>query len=321
MASIFVQIPSYHDEELLPTLSNMILTSSGEHQINFGIHNGFYKKPIFNESDLKSVNNKCKISVYSSCFPENIGVGVSRAIANSFYDGEDFYLQTDSHMRFCKDWDSNIIFNYQMFCDRYGFDKLIFSCYPSRYNYFKENDHQILVSDNTYRDNLGVPWRIPLEEDSEVNLFLNNHLKLGVSLKSVKYTFSNIYMSGAFGFSIGDYSKIKPNTQIIGAFEEMLHSFRAYTHGFDVVPPPYNIAAHLWRSKTVNQDSSKEEHDTAIFYNKRRFLDYDCWINDFALHEKYKNLEEIKNIIINNRIDDQGFGTERDFQELMKKLT
>jgi hypothetical protein len=319
MASIFVQIPSYHDQELLPTLQNIIETSSGNNIVNFGIHNGFYKNPIFDEKELKSVSTKSNISVLSSAFPENIGVGISRFLANSFYDGEDFYLQTDSHMRFAPGWDDCIISNYEHISYEYGIEKLILSCYPSRYNYFKENNNQIEHYDGTYRDHLTPPTRMVLHEHSEVAMFLNEHLKMNVPLQKIKYVFSNIYMSGALAFSVGEYSLIKPNIQIIGQYEEMLTAFRAYSHGFDVHPPQFNIAYHLWRSRTVNETSTIEENDEAVFYNKRRFPDYDCLINNFNLGI-VKNLEEIKDIIINNRIDDQAFGVERDFQDLMRKI-
>lgn len=319
MSSIFVQIGSYHDEELLPTIKNMIDTSSGDNIINFGIHNSFYKFPIFTDDDLKSINKNNKISVKSSAFPNNLGMGVSRYIANNFYDGEKYYLQTDSHMRFCNDWDNILIENHNTLTEDYGFNKLIISSYPSHYSYEKLNKEMSKV-DNIYYSNPGHGRRIVIDKGSEIESFFNDILNLNIDLKKLKYFIGNTYVSGAYIFTSGEFHSIIPNKQILHRYDEMLTGFRAYTHGYDVMPPRWEYCYHLYRHSIPSSHDDPELVEDACRKNRRRFPDYDALINNYDIHKNFKNIEEIKDIILNNRIDDQGFGTERDFQDLIKKL-
>ena len=108
MASIFVQIAAYQDYELPRTIIDCIKNSSKENTINFGVH-------LCYEQDNISVPDLSNIKFEKSMSPKNMGVGIGRNIANSFYDGEDYYLQIDSHMRFDPGWDKNLINDYISF--------------------------------------------------------------------------------------------------------------------------------------------------------------------------------------------------------------
>ena len=49
------------------------------------------------------------VNIKYSKAPENIGVGMGRYLANQLYNGEDFYLQIDSHMTFVNNWDVKLV--------------------------------------------------------------------------------------------------------------------------------------------------------------------------------------------------------------------
>ena len=91
MASIFIQIAAYRDSEVTPTILDAIKQSSGNHTINFGVHTVYVEESEINVPDLPNVKHA------ESKAPENIGLGIGRALAHQFYDGEDYYLQCDSH--------------------------------------------------------------------------------------------------------------------------------------------------------------------------------------------------------------------------------
>jgi len=135
MTSVFIQIPSYHDYELGRTIRDAMNKSSGENQINFGVHLSYYKN---NDINIPNLNN---IKIEISKAPNNLGQGTSRHIANEFYDGEDYYLQIDSHTRFEEGWDKSLIENYNFYKDL-GLNPVI-SCYPGAYEY-NENGLNIL---------------------------------------------------------------------------------------------------------------------------------------------------------------------------------
>lgn len=335
--SIFVQISAYQDSEIVNTINNLINTSSGFYSINFGVHNCFYKKNLFIENKIL-FKKHCKVSSIISEFPENIGVGKGRYLANSLYDGETYYLQIDSHMRMQENWDIEYISQYKKLYNEYGIDKPLISSYPSNYYYEDmidlylksienntEDDYKVIKErlnniksycDNKngiYSEKLYRKGRCVLEEGSEIESFLNKELNLNIDIRKIKKVFTRLHVSGALVFTGGDFHLIKPNKQIIHKYEEMLIGFRAHTHGYDIYPSELNWAYHLPRLDV----SGRLELSSTI--NKRRSVNVDIHQNNINISE-YKDVEEIKDIIINNRIDDQAFGSERNFNDIMNLL-
>jgi hypothetical protein len=128
MASIFVQIASYQDFELPKTVIDAVEKSSGNHVICFGVHNCVVENhQIF----IPMVPN---FRMQESQAPENIGVGLGRSIANSLYNGQDYYLQVDGHTRFYDNWDEELIRNI-LEMQAQGIKKPLLSAYPSSYSY------------------------------------------------------------------------------------------------------------------------------------------------------------------------------------------
>jgi hypothetical protein len=128
MSTIFVSISSYRDQEIKPTILDIIEKSSGKHKITFGVHVSYLEE---SEIDLPDLPN---IKYVTSKVPENIGVGAGRYISHQFYDNEDFYLQCDSHSRFIKGWDEvaiHSVLNYQI----QGIHKPLLTMYPANYWY------------------------------------------------------------------------------------------------------------------------------------------------------------------------------------------
>ena len=144
MLSIFVQISSYRDPELKPTVLDAINKSSGKHKINFGLHISYLDE---SEIDVPDISN---IKYTTSKAPQNVGVGIGRYIAHQFYNNEDFYFQCDSHSRFVENWDEiaiNSILNYQS----QGINKPLLTMYPANYWYkdetFSETSSDLLDPD------------------------------------------------------------------------------------------------------------------------------------------------------------------------------
>jgi hypothetical protein len=211
-----------------------------------------------------------------------------------------------------------MIDNHRTMMEDYGFEKLILSNYPAHYSYHKMNDFQ--NEDNgLFFNTTGPGKRIVIDEFSEISTFFNLIPNYNVSLRKLKYYIGNTYLSGANVFTSGDYHLIKPNTQILHKYDEMLTGFRAYTHGFDVMPQRWEYCYHLYRSCIPKDDSDLGFIDFCSKQNKRRFINHDLHINNIDTFS-FRDLEEIKDIVLNNRIDDQGFGSIRDFSEILKKL-
>jgi hypothetical protein len=107
--TIFIAIACYRDDEILPTVKSALLNAKNPERLHFGI-SLIYKdgvdKGFWGEELLTLPNVKVDIKSSSA---ETVGLGKQRADANAFYDGEDYYFQIDSHMRFDIYWDDLLI--------------------------------------------------------------------------------------------------------------------------------------------------------------------------------------------------------------------
>lgn len=288
MSSIFIQIPSYHDYELKRTIYDAINKSSGENFLNFGVHICYYENM---DLDIPKMSN---VKYEISKAPDNLGVGVSRFIANSFYNGEDYYYQIDSHSRFEVNWDVNLIKNYEK-NKSYGANPVL-SAYPGAYEY--ENDTLKILNNKSH-----VAYTDFVPELSFVNDLIPHQRAVGNFDNNV-FTKS---VSAASIFSDGSIHSVKPNPNIFFWGEEILTAVRLFTRGYDLMLPESQNIYHLYYN-----------HDIG-YKNLRRQISID-------FPEKYSILDrlskkELEGIILNNTINEYGLGSTRtlaDYEEYAK---
>ena len=266
MASIFVQIAAYRDLEVTPTILDAIKQSSGNHTINFGVHTVYVDESEINVPDLPNVKHA------ESKAPENIGLGIGRALAHQFYDGEDYYLQCDSHSRFIKGWDEvaiHSVLNYQI----QGIHKPLLTMYPANYWYpsatakyvekdFLQTGHLSNISFHENPDQfraIRIPLQTAMGPLKDENRFV----------KSV---------SGGSIFTVGGFLPF--NTDIAFYGEEIWLAARAYTHGYDMVVPDEQYMYHLYYN-----------HDKPAEINKRKIL----W-NDYPA--EFEELDKVSKALI-----------------------
>jgi len=273
MASIFVQIAAYRDFEVTPTILDAIKQSSGNHKINFGVHTVYLEESEINVPDLPNVKHA------ESKAPDNIGLGIGRALAHQFYDGEDYYLQCDSHSRFIKGWDEvaiHSVLNYQI----QGIHKPLLTMYPANYWYpsldakFVEKD---VLSSGQLRN-------ISFHENPDQ--FRKTRIPLQTAMPIVD---GSVFVKSVSGGSIFTVNGFQPfNTDIAFYGEEIWLAARAYTHGFDIVVPDEQYMYHLYYN-----------HNKPAEINKRKLLwaDFPDQFNALDVISKdliYKTLTEGK---------------------------
>ena len=145
MSSIFIQIPSYRDFELNKTIADAVNMASGTNFLSFGVHNC-----VLFDDEIEVKNdypNWVEIKLETSIAPKNIGLQQSRYIANEFYDGEEYYLQIDSHMRFAKNWDTALIDGISKYQEM-GISKPLITQYPPAYSYLDDGTKNMKRSTN-----------------------------------------------------------------------------------------------------------------------------------------------------------------------------
>lgn len=282
MASIFVQIPSYHDYELGRTIRDAIKKSSGMHVINFGVHLTYYKN---NDIDIPVTDN---VNIAYSVAPDNIGLGLSRNIANDFYNGEDYYLQIDSHMRFAQNWDDVLIKNYLKYKSM-GANPAI-SSYPASYDY---NELNVIALSNQ----LNVSYIDFIQDLS----FQGNYVPHQRAVSNMENNVFSRSVAGGSIFTSGELASIKPNTKIFFWGEEILTAMRLYTHGFDIMLPESQNIYHLY------YDADRG------YKNLRRQVREDFPKECNALEEISR--KELSRIVVDKPVGDQELGSSRTLEE------
>ena len=101
---IFVQIASYRDPELLPTIRDCINKSKYPENLTFGI---CWQRDE-NES-MSEFENDPRFKVLDYHWSKSKGLCWARSEIQKLWEGEEYTLQLDSHHRFLQDWDVELI--------------------------------------------------------------------------------------------------------------------------------------------------------------------------------------------------------------------
>ena len=104
---IFVQIASYRDPQLVSTLKDMIANANRPKNLRFGIARQFNPEDKFD--DLTEYKNDKRFRILDIPFEESKGVCWARNLTQQVYEGEEYTMQIDSHMRFAPNWDDEMI--------------------------------------------------------------------------------------------------------------------------------------------------------------------------------------------------------------------
>jgi hypothetical protein len=105
--NIFIQIASYRDPELIPTIKSCLDNAKNPQNLifsivrQFNIHDGF--------DNLDEYKDDKRFKIIDIPHNESKGVCWARNLTQQQYNNEEYTLQIDSHMRFEKNWDETLI--------------------------------------------------------------------------------------------------------------------------------------------------------------------------------------------------------------------
>jgi hypothetical protein len=105
--TIFVQIASYRDPELIPTLKDCLAKAAHPENIRFGI--GWQHSPYDEWDTLTEFENDSRFKIISVDYRNARGPCWIRHQINNLYEHETYALQLDSHHRFEQNWDTILI--------------------------------------------------------------------------------------------------------------------------------------------------------------------------------------------------------------------
>ena len=225
---IFVQIASYRDPELIPTIEDMIKKAKNPQNLTFGICWQYDS-----EEPITMFDGIEQFRISKHHYSESQGLGWARHITNTLYDGEQYTLQIDSHHRFVQDWDEIVLEDYKQAL--MIADKPIITTYCTPFDpnedSSKWNPVPCLMSQYEFSNDkllMSMPWYI---RDYETR-------KRVIRARTI---------SGHFYFTQGEFIKevpYDPDIYFGGYTEETTLSVRAYTNGYDFFSPYRMVMWH-----------------------------------------------------------------------------
>ena len=284
---IFIQIASYRDPQLIPTIKNAIENAKNPKNLVFSIARQFHPEDKFD--DLSEYENDNRFRILNIPYEESKGVCWARNLTQQLYQDEEYTMQIDSHMRFEKDWDKTLI-DMIKGLQKKGYKKPLLTSYVSSFD--PENDPKGRVN---------VPWRMSFDRfiPEGAVFFLPETIP---NWEDLKEPVPSRFYSAHFAFTLGQFSKeVQHDPEFYFHGEEISIAARAYTHGYDLFHPHRIICWHEYTRK----GRTKQWDDDKTWGEKNKFS-----------HSKNRRLFSMDGEIFNpEEFGDFGFGNERTLRD------
>ncbi len=226
MNTIFVQIPSYRDPELIPTIEDALKQAQDPENITFGICWQYETEEELDYIEpLKKIKN-CRIAAVPAS--KSRGVGWARSQVEQLWQGEKYTLQIDSHMRFVENWDAILIEMLKQ-CPS---EKPLLSTYPAGYE-----------PPRNFLNNFITGIQFSHFEDSGLV-----HIKCsGEDLSQYSCPQLGALIAACFMFAEASIIRELPaDPQIYFQGEEFLIAVKAWTRGWDIYHPHKLVCWHYY---------------------------------------------------------------------------
>jgi hypothetical protein len=201
------------------------------------------------------------------------------------WEGEEYYLQLDSHHRFVQDWDTQLLH----YAETAGSPKPIITTYGPP---FTPGGQEILA---------GIPLQVNFHHFTEEGIAVFHPSPI----RGFRCSFRPLrarFLSAGFIFTTGSFIEEVPyDPEIYFVGEEISLTIRAFTSGYDFFHPPEVIIWHEYvgSRRRKHWDDHVKDQDVELAWYER----------DFASKAK------VKNFLIHPYIGHLGCGNVRSFQE------
>lgn len=303
---IFVQIAAYRDNELLPTIKNMIDKADNPENLRFGICWQHHPKDDFDKELYDFMQNDDRFQVIDVDNKRGHGTCWARHMIQHLYCEEEFTLAIDSHHRFVDAWDSKLKSMYYYMQEK-GHPKPLFTGYITSYKPWLEGTDG--TDDYTFENGFETePWKMIFDRfiPEGAIFFLPTNMEPDEQREPMPSRFYSAHFCFASGQMCREVPH-DPNYYFHG--EEISIAARAFTHGYDLFHPHKIIAYHEYTRK------GRPHHWDDC--NKEQGREHDWWeVNDMC-HRRNRILfgmdGEDPNTI--NFGDEYGWGNKRTLKD------
>ena len=243
---IYVQIASYRDTQLIPTIKDMLDKAKKPKNIRLGIARQFHPEDGFD--NLSEYEDDHRFRILDIPYTESTGVCWARNLTQQLYNGEEYTLQIDSHMRFEQDWDDTLIKMIKQL-QKKGHKKPLLTGYVSSFN-----------PDNDPQERIKEPWRMVFDRfiPEGAVFFLPETIP---GWQDLKEPITSRFYSAHYCFTLGEFAvEVQHDPEYYFHGEEISIAARAYTHGYDLFHPHKVLIWHEYtrRGRTKQWDDDKD---------------------------------------------------------------
>lgn len=254
--TIFVQIASFRDSQLLPTLRDMIDKADEPENLKICICWQHSKEDAWDTLD--EYINDDRFIIVDVTAEESKGVCWARHLIQQKYNGEDFTLQLDSHHRFVNGWDTelkNEILQLQL----QGYSKPLLTGYITSY-------HPSLPESKWGKE----PWQMVFDRFTPDGVIFFKPAPI-TDWNNKKYPVSARFYSAHFCFTLGIFCKeVQHDPRYYFHGEEITIGVRAFTYGYDLFHPHKIIAYHEF-SRDYRPDKHWDTYSNWNNHNKKTY--------------------------------------------------
>ncbi len=254
--TIFVSIASYRDPICNDTLMDLYKTAQFPQNVYVGIC-----QQNKEDTDTDCMNNISpeyikNISIIRMPHTDAKGPTYARYLCSTLYDNQEFYFQIDSHIKFVKNWDTILIDMIHEIKNKGISKKPVLSHYThSIDNYGDVSKYNVpTICKSFFHDFNGLPS------------FEGAHaIDTNGKYRTTPYIAGGMFFCEAYFL---DEVAFDPNLDYLFVGEEILHSIRFYTNGWDIFTPKENTIFHeytrsdkpkIWTDKVYTAKESEEQ--------------------------------------------------------------
>lgn len=273
--TIFIQIASYRDPQLLPTLQDCLDKAKYPKNLRFGI--AWQHHPEDSWDQLDDYISDQRFKILDIDYRDSQGVCWARNLIQTLYANETYTLQLDSHHRFAQNWDETLIEMVQSLQSE-GHQKPLITAYIPSFN-----------PDNDPIERVNEPWKMTFDRYIPEGAVFFLPAPFDPLIDDISKPLLGRFYSAHFAFTLGQFCKEvrhDPNYYFHG--EEISIAARAFTHGYDIFYPNKVICWHEY----TRRGRSKQWDD----------------INDWGVRNNNCHLRNRKLFGMDNHIKDIDFG-------------
>lgn len=272
--SIFIQIASYRDPELLPTIRDCLYKAKNPENLVFAICWQHSEEDAWDTLEEFRLNRQFRILDLQ--YRTTRGTCWARNALQQMYYGEKYTLHLDSHHRFVKGWDTLLIDMLECLRGVSVFRKPLITGYVSSYEPAKcpvpegllrgEGIEEYEAQEAKMDGRITYPWYLCFDRFTPEGVVFTRPNSFAPRREACRAIRTQFY-SGHFAFADGCFAKEvqhDPNMYFHG--EEITIAARAFTHGYDLYTP---TVLTVWHEYT-REGRRKHWDDEPAWWNMQK---------------------------------------------------